>query len=489
MKNPIIANLPPLIYAEASVHSIGGESVFTIQKYITSETVTEFHSEYNLIQKAVIKLKENGFEVMNIGETSISISAPPNIFEKVFHTKIIQKEREISGIFGKTSTTVLDSTNSDVSGLINTNDSDLADVLEGVAINEKVILYSPPIGNSENINTPGRISPDPPKKDYYYLEPPHDLIELLLAKRAHQNGVTGKGVKVVIVDSGFYRHPFFIKRQYHINPVILGPATSEPIHDETGHGTGISANVFSLAPEVDLTMVKMNMFVAMGAFDKAVLENPDIITCSWGFPTPPNELTAQQSLFATKIADAVRKGITVIFASGNGGQPFPGMHPDVISVGGVFIAKDGSKEATPFASGYKSEIYSNRQVPDICGLCGLPPKAAYIMLPVDPGEEYDKERAEINHPLGDETSPIDGWAAFSGTSTAAPQIAGICALLKQVNRNLTPFQLRDILKRTARDVITGHSHQNNPAQPGPDAATGFGLVDASKAVDVAKRIL
>ncbi|OUB41420.1 hypothetical protein BK740_18650 [Bacillus thuringiensis serovar argentinensis] len=165
------------------------------------------------------------------------------------------------------------------------------------------------------------------------------------------------------------------------------------------------------------------------------------------------------------------------------------MHPDVISVGGVFVAKDGSIEATPFTSGYESHIYPNRQVPDVCGLSGLLPLAAYIMLAVDPGEFYDRMFAGNQPPNGDETSPIDGWAAFSGSSAAAPQIAGVCALLKQVNRNLTTFQIRDILKQTARDVTRVHSSQNNAAHQGPNLATGFGLVNASKAVDRAKSML
>lgn len=161
----------------------------------------------------------------------------------------------------KTSTTILNSTNSTMLGLIDTQNSDLVDVLKSVAINEKAILHSPPTG---------RISPNPPTEDYYYLKPPLDLIELLLAKRTHWIGITGKGIKVVMVYSSFYRPPFFLSRQYHMNPVILGPDTSQPIHDETGHGTGSGANVFSLVPEVDWTVVKMNMFVAMGAFEKAV---------------------------------------------------------------------------------------------------------------------------------------------------------------------------------------------------------------------------
>ncbi len=53
-------------------------------------------------------------------------------------------------------------------------------------------------------------------------------------------------------------------------------------------------------------------------------------------------------------------------------------------------------EATPFANGYKSKIYSERQVPDICGLCGLEPIAAYIMLPVEPGGSTMNKALEKN---------------------------------------------------------------------------------------------
>ncbi|WP_257150925.1 hypothetical protein [Bacillus toyonensis] len=240
-----------------------------------------------------------------MGQTSISIAASPKISENVFHTKIVMKELEVQGIPGKTSTTILDSTNSNIPGLIDTNNSEFADVLEGIAISERAFLHSPASENLERSETDGRISPDPPKKDYYYLEPPHDLVQHLLANRAQQSGITGKGITVVMVDSGFYRHPFFTKRQYHLNPVILGPESYEPIHDETGHGTGEAVNVFSLAPEVDFTIVKMNKFVTMGAFETAVAQNSDIITCSFEVPTPPNELSATQKLFAVKIAEKV----------------------------------------------------------------------------------------------------------------------------------------------------------------------------------------
>jgi hypothetical protein len=58
----------------------------------------------------------------------------------------------------------------------------------------------------------------------------------------------------------------------------------------------------------------------------------------------------------------------------------------------------------------------------------------------------------------------------------------------QANSPLTPAEVREILMRTARDVTTGINHPNfgNPATVGRDTATGSGLVDAHRAVLLAK---
>jgi hypothetical protein len=47
------------------------------------------------------------------------------------------------------------------------------------------------------------------------------------------------------------------------------------------------------------------------------------------------------------------------------------------------------------------------------------------MLPVQPGDQLDEEGAVGSFPEGDETDNSDGWAAFSGTSAAAPQLTGV----------------------------------------------------------------
>ena len=114
----------------------------------------------------------------------------------------------------------------------------------------------------------------------------------------------------------------------------------------------------------------------------------------------------------------------------------------------------------------------------------MKPHAGYIMLPVPPGSEADRQSAEPLDGIGDGTASDDGWAVFSGTSAAAPQLAGACALLLEKNPGLKPSEIKAVLRRTARDVLAGTSNSDsNPGQPpieaglGDDGATGAGLVD------------
>ena len=348
-------------------------------------------------------------------------------------------------------------------------------MLEGVAIEEPRYPFAP-LAHA-------------PKKAYWHLEVPHDVSLGCNADQAHRSGITGRGVRVAMVDSGHFAHPFFSARGYRVSPVTLAPGAANPTADENGHGTAESANIFAVAPDAELLPVKMNFANSTAAFNAAVGLNPAIITCSWGSDIRNGPLSPANQALAVAIADAVARGIVVIFSAGNGHFGFPGQHPDVISAGGVFIEPDGSLRASDYASGFASPIYSGRNAPDVCGLVGMRPRAAYIMLPLQPGCDIDMGSAGGTHPNGDETAANDGWAAISGTSAAAPQLAGAAALIKQACPRLTPADVRDILMRTATDVTTGNC---NPASSGaaaavgPDLATGSGLVNASAAVLLAK---
>ena len=274
---------------------------------------------------------------------------------------------------------------------------------------------------------------------------------------------------------------------------MLGPGTSDPGSDENGHGTGESANVFATAPDCTLKPVKAatasGALVNMtAAFNAAVALGPDIISNSWSADIRSGPLSAADQARAAAVAAAWAAGIVVVFAAGNGHWGFPGQHPDVISVGGVAIDQAGALRASDYASGFDSEIYPGRRVPDVSGLVGLLPRAELIMLPIPPGCAIDRDLAGGTFPEGDETEPDDGWAVFSGTSAACPQVAGVCALILQACPRLGPAEVRELLTTTARDVTTGTNHPNfgNEAVPGPDNATGAGLVDAQKAVLLAK---
>jgi subtilisin family serine protease len=469
------ASLPQTIYAEASPRSADGGSLFDAPP-VTSDVVTRFYSEPRVMTDAVSRLQGEGFEVLSVGAATVTIAGPPKTFERVFKRRIVATEDETMREQRRVEpVTVLDCPDTPVTGLIDTTDSPLSDVVEGVALSKRYYPFA--------------VSKLPPRKSYWYLDVPGDVSLGMMADRAHRMGYTGTGVKVVMVDSGWYRHPFFTSRGYRSAPVVLAPGATRPAHDEIGHGTGESANVFAVAPDVSFTMVKTDFINVVGAFNAAVALNPHVISCSWGGDIKDPPLHAADQALAAAIASAVQQGIIVIFAAGNGHWGFPGQHPDVISAGGTYLQSGKPPEATEYASGFKSRIYPGRRVPDVCGLVGKLPGAVYIMLPLEPRCVIDRDLGGTAYPNGDGTERNDGWAAFSGTSAAAPQIAGACALMKQAWPQMTPAQAKNILKTTARDVAKGRCAREtgrHRAAAGPDLATGHGIGNATKATLLAK---
>lgn len=469
------------MYAEASVHSQGGVSLFQSSEQITHENISQFYSHPQQVNLAIQRLQAEGFEVLQTGRVTLSIAGSIDLYERVFKTKIVAKDQTVIKGGGLESIgTFLDTPDTGMLGFVDPSSSPLSDLIEGIALSEPV-YYT-------DVGLP---SESPPSPSYWHLIP-QDIAHKLNAVTAHQQGIKGQGINVVMVDSGWYRHPFFARNRYQ-GKVILGAGCINPEVDENGHGTGESANLFSVAPDINFTMIKWNFKNSIAAFKKAVALRPDVVSCSWGSSKQYAPLSAYDIALTSNIADAVYQGVIVVFSAGNGHWGFPSQHPDVIAAGGVYINSEGKLEASNYASGFSSNIYSGRTVPDICGLVGKKPRAAYIVLPVPPGSTLDAAFGipGIQHPDADETSSEDGWAAFSGTSAAAPQVAGICALMKQVNPQLSPQQAKEILQQTAIDVIAGSCNSatgGHSAKPGFDWATGSGLVNGFEAVKIAKRL-
>ena len=67
------------------------------------------------------------------------------------------------------------------------------------------------------------------------------------------------------------------------------------------------------------------------------------------------------------------------------------------------------------------------------------------------------------------------YAALSGTSMAAPHVAGLAALIKSANPGLTNTQVINIIKKTAIDL----------GAHGKDTDYGYGLIDINSALQAA----
>lgn len=249
--------IPKIIYANVSPHSVGGVSMFEAGNRINAETAANFVSEHEVIVRSVNRLRDAGFEILQVTPMTINIAGSQATYERAFNTKLVAEERPVIKPGGVHDTgTFIDCPETEISGLIATAGSTMGDLIEGVAIEEP--------------RYPMATSMFAPHKAYWHLDVPAGVSLGCNADKAHRSGITGKGIKVAMVDSGWSKHPFFVNRGYRAAPVVLGPGAANPLKDESGHGTGESANIFACAPDIELLPVKINFANSLGAFNTAV---------------------------------------------------------------------------------------------------------------------------------------------------------------------------------------------------------------------------
>ena len=177
----------------------------------------------------------------------------------------------------------------------------------------------------------------------------------------------------------------------------------------------------------------------------------------------PRSVTASKSV-RSALAEARRAGVVVISAAGNSSDPnVPAKRYDTLA-----INVGGTTEHGCLGD------YSNRGP----GLDVVAPGGgADAEVPADPN-------CQMGAPPGRDISGVSFHTAspsrfeivprFSGTSTAAPQVAGVAALVLASNvlgEDPTPGEVERHLERTARDL----------GRPGRDRYYGAGLVDAAAA--------
>ncbi len=301
------------------------------------------------------------------------------------------------------------------------------------------------------------ISGTPPLIQEHHVRLPDQAASLLHADEVHAQGVQGRGIRVAMIDSGFFPHPFFLDRGYKITYI---PTRKEPkpYTDQYGHGTAQLASLFTIAPEAEALVIKCMDRDPSQALERAIGLRPNVLSCAWGFNIDhpgtqgvPEEFRNIERL----ILQAIDMGITVVAAAGNGQKSFPGSMPEVISAGGVYYSSEGRFEPSDVASEYESSIFPGRRIPDLCGLVGNRPYGRLLLVPVPPKARLAKKPGFSSIAAGDSESLSGrtggtGWAMFSGTSASTAMISGAAALLHQVHPGLTPAQTKDLLTRAAR---------------------------------------
>jgi subtilisin family serine protease len=462
------------LVAYVSVRSIGGVSVFSGKTLIRHDTVQQFTSHPLDTRRAIGKLDELGFKIDRVSPISVRLTGPAKLFRKHFG---LQFEKRDSPMYVPTAGTEANCLNLG------------SEVFEGLAFPQPLALHGQKKAAKKKrakksvkkaATAAGALSTTPPALSYHHLQVPGDIVTALNAGPVHASGNQGQSVRAAMIDSGFHwSHPYFSGKGYDLEVAL--PAGSDA--DANGHGTGESANFLAIAPKTKLYGLSMDDAVL--AFQTARDQlGVKIVTNSWGSDVdtdgPMSTWDPFWSLLLGEIALCVAAGMVVLFSGGNGQMSATASSPDTISVGGVYRDEYGALQASDYASSFDSFRFPGQHVPEVCGLCGMKPRAIYIALPIPSGCVIDKSYGGSAFPQRDETTKSDGWGVFSGTSAACPMVAGVVALILSQHPSADLAEIRQRLAR-AIDVVQGASFMGDAAGPGFDPATGYGLVDAAQA--------
>jgi len=295
----------------------------------------------------------------------------------------------------------------------------------------------------------------------------YGLLKLRIPEIRKRYKLTGKGIIVGLLDSGWAAHPDLGDRVRRSRDFVSDKAEDQP-NDGHGHGThclgtigggNTSGKSIGVAPEVDFVVGKIYrddastelsrqleamQWIADPDSDPETPDHPRVISNSWGWKL--KQLPDPQA-YERAVQTWRELGIVPVFSAGNSGPfkksiGYPGGLPESIGVG----ATDSDDSIASFSSrGPMLWDGDKLSKPDVSA----------------PGVSvYSADYA-------------GGYTQMSGTSMAAPHVAGVVALMLQAYPTLGVRGVEQILKDTAVDL----------GKEGFDHSYGHGRVDAFAAVE------
>jgi hypothetical protein len=234
----------------------------------------------------------------------------------------------------------------------------------------------------------------------------------------------GKGVRIAVLDTGLFDHQWLTAVQRAPGVQDAWDADNDGYADaESGHGTFIAGLILQVAPAAEVYVVKVLNSQGVGD-DQAVAaameqlpQDIDIVNLSLGGYTDGDSgpLAISSALKAMR----ARRGVVVAAAGNNGdSRPFwPAAFKQVLATGAVEQRKGG---------GWQRASWSNY---------GWWVDAA--ARGVNLASTFTREKTKVAQgpavSPADPTIVFDGWAAWDGTSFAAPIAAAVVA--RTMSRN------------------------------------------------------
>lgn len=291
----------------------------------------------------------------------------------------------------------------------------------------------------------------------YFASPGLELVD---ASLAYARGATGRGVVVAVIDTGIdVDHPE-LADAIASSSIDIVSGSGATIDDSDGHGTSVSGVIAArrngaishgVAFDADIMAIRADALgsCASGcsfaeedvaaATDHAVDRGARIINYSLGGGSSIG------SRLKSSLAAAADSGTVLVFAAGNSGSASP-----------TFPARAADD---PVILGHAIAVGSVDGDGTISDFSNRGGSAADVFL-VAPGEGIVAPAAG------------GGRRTVSGTSFAAPHVAGAAALLLDISPFLTSEEVVDLLLTSAQDL----------GEPGVDPVYGHGLLDVAEAL-------
>ncbi|MCC5609443.1 S8 family serine peptidase [Nostoc sp. CHAB 5834] len=304
--------------------------------------------------------------------------------------------------------------------------------------------------------------------------------DLVKAPEVWAQGYTGKGVVVAVVDTGVdYNHEDLKNNIWTNTKEIAGNGIDDDGNgyiddnygwnfsdknnntlDKNGHGTHVSGTiagennnygVTGIAYNAKIMPVKVLNESGSGSYSSiskgiryAVDNGANVINLSLGG-------TSSNRTLESAINYASSKGVIIVMAAGNDGDSLPDYPARYASKSGIAVGA----------------VDRNNNMPDFSNRSGTD-EIAYVTAP------GVKVYSSV---------PNNQYGTYSGTSMAAPHVAGVVALMLSANPNLTDAQVRQIVTETAENSTqsTNSSNISNVSSLASQAMSTTGYAGADTA--------